>query len=108
MPMVRRIRSLMVNLLGNWVVDAWGWTVGRNSVDGAAIGKWVVLVGLGIAAVGGMIWLASRLGLPLGNLPGDVRIDRPGFTFRAPIATCILLSVLLTVLVNVVLRLLRR
>jgi hypothetical protein len=77
-------------------------------VDGAAIGKWVVLVGLGIAAVGGMIWLASRLGLPLGNLPGDVRIDRPGFTFRAPIATCILLSVLLTVLVNVVLRLLRR
>ena len=77
-------------------------------MDGAAIGKWVVLVGLGIAAVGGMIWLASRLGLPLGNLPGDVRIDRPGFTFRAPIATCIRLASCSPCLVNVVLRLLRR
>lgn len=77
-------------------------------MDGASIGKWIALVGLGLAAVGGAVWLAARVGVPLGSLPGDVRIDRPGFSFRLPIVTCIVLSVILTVLANIILRLMRR
>jgi Protein of unknown function (DUF2905) len=63
------------------------------------MGQFLVLVGLLIVAVG----LAIMFGLPLGRLPGDVVIRRGGFTFYFPIATCILISVLLT-LVGVMLR----
>jgi hypothetical protein len=77
-------------------------------MDGANVAKWVMIAGLGLAAVGGLAWIAIRLGLPLGNLPGDIRIEGRGASFRFPVVTCLLLSVVLTILVNVVLRLLRR
>ncbi|MBM2851358.1 MAG: hypothetical protein HW418_4300, partial [Anaerolineales bacterium] len=48
--------------------------------DTSTIGKWVVLLGLGLALVGGVIWLVSKTGLPLGRLPGDIRIERDGFS----------------------------
>jgi hypothetical protein len=63
------------------------------------MGQFLVLVGLLIVAVG----LAIMFGLPLGRLPGDVVVRRGGFTFYFPIATCVLISVLLT-LVGVMLR----
>ena len=56
------------------------------------VGKLLIIVGLGIAAVG----LLITLGVPFGRLPGDVVVRRPGFTFYFPITTSILLSVLLT------------
>ena len=40
-------------------------------------------------------WLSS---LPLGKLPGDIVIDRPGFKFYFPITTSIIVSVLLSLL----------
>ncbi|MFN2444478.1 MAG: DUF2905 domain-containing protein [Vicinamibacterales bacterium] len=52
----------------------------------------LILVGLGIAAVGVAIWL----GLPLGRLPGDIVIDRNGFRLYLPIVTCIVVSLVLT------------
>lgn len=64
------------------------------------IGKMLVIIGVGVAAVGCIVWLAGKLGLPLGNMPGDVRIQRPGFSLNIPIVTCIVLSVVLTVLAN--------
>ncbi len=56
------------------------------------MGKLLVLVGLFIAAIG----LLVMLGVPLGHLPGDIVIRRPGFTLYVPVATCVLISVLLT------------
>ena len=64
------------------------------------MGKLLVLVGLGIAALGALV----MLGVPLGPLPGDIVIRRGGFTLYVPLATSILLSVVLTL----VLMLLRR
>jgi DUF2905 family protein len=54
-----------------------------------------LLIGIGllIAAIGVVMWL----GLPIGRLPGDIVIRRDGFTFYLPITTCIVVSVLLTV-----------
>ncbi len=57
------------------------------------MGQFLVLIGLLIVAVG----VAIMFGLPLGRLPGDIVIRRNGFTLYLPIATCILISVLLTV-----------
>lgn len=57
--------------------------------------------------LGALVLLAGRLPF-LGRLPGDIRIEREGFTFYFPLVTCLLLSLLLTVLVNVILWLWRK
>lgn len=58
------------------------------------------LVGLGLLllVVGGVLLVGQRFGL--GRLPGDFLVKRPGFTFYAPLATSILISLLLTLLLN--------
>jgi hypothetical protein len=57
----------------------------------------LILIGLIIVAVG-LLWpLISRLGL--GRLPGDILVQRDGFTFYAPITTGILLSIVLSLIV---------
>lgn len=53
-----------------------------------------MLIGLGIAGVG----LLMMLGLPLGRLPGDFYVRRGGFSFYVPLATSILLSIMLTLI----------
>jgi hypothetical protein len=70
-------------------------------------GKMLVVVGAVTALVGGLLWLLSRMGW-VGRLPGDIRIQRPGFSCLIPIASSILLSIVLTVALNLVIRLLRR
>ncbi len=64
------------------------------------VGKMLVIVGGGIAAVGCIIWLVGKLGLPMGNLPGDIQIERPGFSLNIPVMTCLILSIILTVIAN--------
>ena len=76
--------------------------------DATTIGKWIVLLGLGLAVLGGLIWLAGRLGLPLGRLPGDINFQNGNISFYFPCASSILISVLLTVVLNVAVRLFRR
>ena len=56
------------------------------------MGQALILVGLVIVAAG----LAITYGLPLGRLPGDFTIRRGSFTLYFPLATSILVSVLLT------------
>ncbi|OFW15589.1 MAG: hypothetical protein A3F69_00785 [Acidobacteria bacterium RIFCSPLOWO2_12_FULL_66_10] len=58
------------------------------------MGRLFVLIGLGIAGVG----LLMMLGLPLGRLPGDFYVRRGGFSFYFPLATSILLSIMLTLI----------
>ena len=54
----------------------------------------LIIIGLAIAAVG-LLWpWLARLGL--GRLPGDIFVQRDGFTFYAPITTGILVSVVLS------------
>jgi hypothetical protein len=56
----------------------------------------LIIIGLVIAAVG-LLWpLIARLGL--GRLPGDIFIQREGFIFYAPIATSIVVSVVLSLI----------
>jgi len=56
------------------------------------MGKTLILIGLGIAALG----LLVMLGVPLGRLPGDFYVRRGSFSFYFPLTTSIILSILLT------------
>ncbi len=56
--------------------------------------KLLIVLGLSLAAIGAAMWL----GLPLGRLPGDMVIRRGAFSFYFPLTTCVLVSVVLTVL----------
>jgi Protein of unknown function (DUF2905) len=58
------------------------------------MGKVLVLVGLGIAALG----LLMMLGVPFGRLPGDFYVRRGNVSFYFPLATSIVLSLLLTLI----------
>lgn len=61
------------------------------------IGKVLVVVGIVIAIVGALMWKTGGLG-PFGRLPGDITIKGEHSTFYFPIVTCILLSLILTLL----------
>ena len=56
------------------------------------MGKALVLIGLGVAALG----VAVMLGVPIGRLPGDFYVRRGSFSFYFPLATSIILSIILT------------
>lgn len=72
-----------------------------------ALGKLLVAIGLALAALGGLLLLAARLPF-FGRLPGDITIERPGFTFSFPLGTSLLLSLVLSLLLSVLLWLFRR
>lgn len=74
----------------------------------ASLGKWIVILGVTLVVVGGLVWLLGRTGLPLGRLPGDIRIEGENVSCYVPIVTMIILSVVLTIVLNVVVRLLNR
>jgi hypothetical protein len=57
---------------------------------------WTLIVIGVIIAVSGLIWLLAPSIPWLGSLPGDIRIERGNFRFYFPLATCILLSLLIT------------
>ena len=57
------------------------------------LGKLIIGLGIALIVVGLCIWLAADKLSWFGSLPGDVKIERPGFRFYAPITTMILLSV---------------
>ena len=69
------------------------------------IGRYLIIGGVILILLGGGFYLAARLGLPLGRLPGDIRIEGANGSFYFPIVTSILISVVLTVLLNIVVRL---
>ncbi|MEA3489480.1 MAG: DUF2905 domain-containing protein [Candidatus Omnitrophota bacterium] len=61
------------------------------------IGKYLIVFGLVLIVAGGMFLLAGKLPW-LGRLPGDILIKRDNFTFYFPLTTCILASVILSLL----------
>jgi hypothetical protein len=75
-----------------------------------SIGALLLAVGLGIAALGGVLLLISRVPVlnQLFNLPGDIRIQTENVSCFFPIVSMIILSVLLTIIANVVIRLINR
>jgi hypothetical protein len=63
----------------------------------APIGKLLILIGLVIVGAGVVFLLSDKIPW-IGRLPGDISIKRDNFTFYFPLATCILISVVLSLL----------
>jgi hypothetical protein len=71
------------------------------------LGRLVALAGAALLVVGGLIWLTGKVPL-LGHLPGDIRIQQGNVSCFFPLTTMILVSAVLTVILNILLRLLRK
>ena len=76
--------------------------------DFETMGRILLVGGVLLAVVGLLVIGAGRLGLPLGRLPGDINLQRGGLTVFIPLVSCLLASLVLTVVVNLVLWILRR
>ncbi len=72
------------------------------------IARYLVIAGLILILIGGGFYLAARFGLPLGHLPGDIRIEDKNGSFYFPIVTSIVLSLVLTIVLNIIVRLFRK
>jgi hypothetical protein len=59
------------------------------------IGRFLIILGIVISAVGGILLISGKIPW-LGRLPGDIIIQKKNFSFYFPLATSILLSVILT------------
>uniref|UniRef100_A0A7C2IPV4 DUF2905 domain-containing protein n=1 Tax=Ammonifex degensii TaxID=42838 RepID=A0A7C2IPV4_9THEO len=68
-----------------------------------SFGKLLVVTGLIFVVLGLLIFFAGKVP-GLGRLPGDIYFHRGNFTFYFPLATCIILSILLTIILNLFLR----
>ncbi|MDQ7858434.1 MAG: DUF2905 domain-containing protein [Armatimonadota bacterium] len=66
----------------------------------ASLGRLLVLAGVVLIALGLAVTLAGRLP----RLPGDIVLERPGLTVFIPLGTMVLLSLVLTIVANLVLR----
>jgi hypothetical protein len=64
-------------------------------------GKYIIIFGIAIIAIGLTIYFLPNAFKWFGRLPGDIRVDKENFKFYFPITTMILLSLLLTLILNV-------
>jgi len=70
----------------------------------ADLGKLLILLGAIVIVAGIVLMLLGRTGIPLGRLPGDIVYRGKNTTFYFPLATCILLSVVLSAIFYVISR----
>jgi hypothetical protein len=64
-------------------------------------GRVLIALGLGLALVGALLIVLGRTNLPLGRLPGDILYRGKNTTFYFPLATSVLVSVVLSILLYV-------
>ena len=72
------------------------------------IARYLIIGGIVLVLLGGGVYLAAKLGIPFGRLPGDIRIERGSGIFYFPVVTSCLLSIVLTLVVNIIIRFLNR
>lgn len=68
------------------------------------MGKVLIVVGIVLIVAGLFISFGNKLPFNLGNLPGDINIKRDNFSFHFPVATSIVISILLTLIFYIISR----
>ena len=73
-----------------------------------SIARYLMIGGIGLFLIGGGVYLAAKFGIPLGRLPGDIRIEGENGSFYFPVTSSILISVVLSILLNIISRFLKK
>jgi Protein of unknown function (DUF2905) len=73
-----------------------------------SIARYLMIGGIILFLLGGGLYLATKFGIPLGRLPGDIHIEGKNGSFYFPIVTSVVLSIILTIILNIIIRLLRK
>lgn len=68
-----------------------------------SLARIAAIIGLVLLVLAGILTLLDRFDLPLGNLPGDIKFKRGNFTCAVPLVSSLLISFLLTLVLNLVL-----
>lgn len=71
-------------------------------VQRSPVGLMLITIGVALVVVGVLVWVGALSWF--GRLPGDIRVERPGFRFYAPIVSMLILSLVLTALAALVRR----
>ena len=77
-------------------------------MDIQSLGRSLIAIGLLLAFSGVILMAVGRVFPSSGNMPGDIEIQSRNFSCFAPIGTMLLVSLLLTIVLNIVIRLLNR
>jgi len=72
----------------------------------ADFGRLLIITGGGLLILGLILLLAGRIP-GLGQLPGDISVERGNFKLYAPLGTMVVLSIILTIVINIVVRMMR-
>ena len=67
-----------------------------------SLARTLMIGGIILFLIGGGVYLASKFGIPLGRLPGDIRIEGENGSFYFPLTSSILVSVILTIVLNLI------
>ncbi len=78
----------------------------RLSTDLQGVGRILILGGAFLVFVGSLLFFWQRIPF-LGKLPGDIFVNKGSFQFFFPVVTCIIISIVLTIILNFVFRLFR-
>ncbi|MFZ0561206.1 MAG: DUF2905 domain-containing protein [Terriglobales bacterium] len=73
----------------------------------AEMGRMLLILGIALVVIGGIIMLLGRTSLPLGRLPGDILYKGKNTTFYFPLASSILISIVLSIILYLIARLKR-
>ena len=66
------------------------------------ISRNIMLAGIVLFVIGAILFGLAKLNIPLGRLPGDIRIDGPNGSFYFPIVTCIVISIVISVILSLI------
>ena len=64
------------------------------------LGRIIIIFGIVLIVLGAALWLFGKLPF-IGKLPGDILVQKPNFTFYAPITTAIIISIVLSILLTI-------
>ncbi len=67
------------------------------------IGRWIVLIGVGLIVVGSVFWLLAKIP-GIEHIPGNLKIELQGITCIIPIVGSVVLSVILTLILNLLVK----
>lgn len=68
------------------------------------MGKTLITIGILLILAGIIVTVLSKTGINLGRLPGDINIKKDNYSFHFPVVSSIIISIILTVLLNIFFR----